>query len=192
MAESDKPGPTTEVVRASGVGQRARALRDDLVRRVAAGELRPELVELPWRLEPELPTVDGYRIQGLVASGGMGMVYAATAMASGRKVALKVVRREQHGLTASERVLREVQALSAVAHPVIVEYIDHGVTQAGAPYLVTEWLDGCDLENKLLDGPLPIEDALALGIRLAEALAAAHEHGGSTSASSGSARACTR
>jgi len=177
MAENDKPGPTTEMVRSVPVGQRAQALRDDLVRRVAAGELRPELSELPWRVEPELPTVEGYRIQGLVASGGMGMVYAATAVVSGRKVALKVVRREQHGLTASERVLREVQALSAVAHPGIVEYLDHGVTKAGAPYLVTEWLDGCDLENRLLDGPLPVEDVLVLGIRLAEALAAAHEHG---------------
>ena len=76
-----------------------------------------------------------------------------------------------------ERVLREVQALSAVSHPGIVQYIDHGITRTGAPYLVTEWLDGADLENRLFDGPLTVEESLALGIRLAEALAAAHEHG---------------
>src|SRR5690606_31457488 len=107
---------STDATRSSEVGPAARRLRNALCRRVAAGA------------DPGLPTVEGYRLVGLAASGGMGMVYAAVSEASGRKVALKVVRREQHGLTASERVLREVRALSAVTHPGIVGYVDHGVT----------------------------------------------------------------
>ena len=176
MTEIDRLLSTTDVVRRAGMGERAQALREELMRRVTAGELRPDLTARPELPAPELPTIDGYEILGLVATGGMGVVYAGTAVATGRKVALKVVRREQ-GMAGSERVLREVRALSAVAHPGIVEYLDHGVTRAGAPYLVTEWLDGSDLENRLLDGPLPVEQVIALGIRLADALAAAHEHG---------------
>jgi serine/threonine protein kinase/tetratricopeptide (TPR) repeat protein len=175
MAGIDEPSPTIEIVPPTALGPHA--LRDRLCRRVAAGELMPDLAAPPEHPEPELPSVEGYRILGLVASGGMGMVYAAIAAATGLKVALKLVRRDQHGLTATERVLREVRALSAVPHPGIVKYIDHGMTPLGAPYLVTEWLDGVDLEDRLHDGPLSLQDALALASRLAEALAAAHERG---------------
>jgi serine/threonine protein kinase len=168
---------TREAAASAAVDPKAQQLRDDLCRRVAAGELRPDLTSSATAVASDLPQVEGYRLLGLVAAGGMGMVYAATAAATGHKVAIKVVRRDRQGAAATERIQREVRALSAIAHPGIVGYLDHGSTSTGAPYLVTEWLEGVDLENRLLDGPLPVEDALALGIALADALAAAHEHG---------------
>jgi tetratricopeptide (TPR) repeat protein len=123
------------------------------------------------------PEVPGHRILGYVASGGMGVVYAAISLASGRKVALKLLQPERHDDGAIERIRREIRVLSALSHPGIVEYIDHGLTEDGTPYLAMEWLDGIDLETRLRAGALSLEDTLALAIRVSEALAVAHEHG---------------
>ncbi|MCX4241508.1 serine/threonine-protein kinase [Paraliomyxa miuraensis] len=131
----------------------------------------------PTAAYPVIPVVPGYRILGHVASGGMGNVYAATSLRTHRKVALKLVRPENHTPATAERILREVRALSGLSHPGIVEYVDHGTTPEGIPYLAMEWLDGVDLDDRLHHGPLSIDDALALAVRVAEALAAAHEHG---------------
>jgi tetratricopeptide (TPR) repeat protein len=133
--------------------------------------------EQPTGVIESFPVVPGYNILGHAASGGMGVVYAATQLETDRKVALKLVRPERHNPAAAERILREIRALSALTHPGIVEYVDHGVTEYGVPYLAMEWLDGIDLETRLHDGPLSLEDTLALAIRVAEALAVAHEHG---------------
>jgi tetratricopeptide (TPR) repeat protein len=130
-------------------------------------------------LEPPggLPEVPGYHLHHHVASGGMGVVYAATSLATRRKVALKLVHPDLHDASNAERILREARALTTLAHPGIVQYVDHGVTERGIPYLAMEWLDGVDLETRLRDGPLSLEDSLALTIRVAEALAAAHGQG---------------
>jgi len=123
------------------------------------------------------PLVPGHRVLAHVASGGMGAVYAAISLETQQKVALKLVEAEHHDLVAAERLHREVRALSALSHPGIVKYVGHGLTEAGTPYLAMEWLDGIDLETRLRDGPLSLEDTLALATRVAEALADAHEHG---------------
>lgn len=126
---------------------------------------------------PRLPDVPGYRVLEWVAEGGMGMIYAAVAEDHGRRVAIKLVRPELVSMGSAERILREVHALAAISHPAIVGYIDHGTTDEGRPFLVTEWLEGMDLEQRLRAGPLPEEEVVALAVRLAEGLAAAHECG---------------
>ncbi|MEM9462239.1 MAG: protein kinase [Myxococcota bacterium] len=160
-------------------GLHAKRLRDELLRRVASGELAPgETVTLaPPEDDEPLPVVEGYEVIERAAAGGMGVVYTATARESGRRVALKLVRPDQRTEVAAERILREVHALSAVEHPGIVAYIDHGVTASGIPYLATEWLTGVDLEERLRHGPLLVDEVLALAERLTGALAAAHEWG---------------
>lgn len=131
----------------------------------------------PILILPPLPVIRGYELLGTTGSGGMGVVYEAIELATARKVALKLVRPERHGLAAAERLLREVRALSLVDHPGIVQYVGHGVTDEGIPYLTMEWLEGLDLEARLLEGPLRVEDVLTLALRVVGALAAAHGHG---------------
>lgn len=155
----------------------ARKLRDRLLQRVASGEIAPGRVRPSPSSSGALPEIPGHRIVARVGSGGMGVVYSAIELATERKVAIKLVRPERHGLAAAERILREVRALVAVDHPGIVRYLGHGVTEEGTPYLTMEWLEGLDLEARLHEGPLGVEQTLALATRLTGALAAAHEGG---------------
>jgi tetratricopeptide (TPR) repeat protein len=101
-------------------------------------------------------------------------VYAARDPATGERVAVKLV----HGLSRADllRFRREAEALAKLRHPGIVRCVDHG-TAGGAAYLAMEWLDGEDLRSRLWHGPLPVWDVVALGRRVAEALAALHRHG---------------
>ena len=110
-----------------------------------------------------------------VSRGGTGSVFRAIDARSGETVALKIL----HGSTAddSDRLGREADALSAIAHPSVVRYVDHGRTADGELYLAMEWLEGETLADRLRRGPLEVGEALALGGRLADALAAAHARG---------------
>ncbi|MCA9712290.1 MAG: hypothetical protein KDK70_41015, partial [Myxococcales bacterium] len=102
-------------------GSLARRLRTRLLERIASGELVPgQLVDEGEPLPVALPTVAGYEVLEQAATGGMGVVFAAIAQATGRRVALKLVRPDRRGVSAAERILREVHALSAVEHPGIV------------------------------------------------------------------------
>src|SRR5262249_34890757 len=72
---------------------------------------------------------------------------------------------------------REARLLAELRHPAIVRYESHGVTPAGEPYLVMEWLAGETLSERLFRGTLSVEEAVVLGRRVAEAPSAAHERG---------------
>ncbi len=114
-------------------------------------------------------------IEREAGAGGMGRVFRATDRESGRAVALKVL----HATDAMsrERFEREASILSALSHPAIVGYVAHGTDEAGDPYLAMEWLSGLPLSARLRQGALPLPAAAALGLRVAEALACAHEAG---------------
>jgi serine/threonine protein kinase len=100
------------------------------------------------------------------------LAWPASAVAHRRAVAAigacyRLSRREQFQLIADgsqrdARFAREVQLLSELSHPGIVRYIAHGVTPAGAPFLVMEWLDGEDLGHRLERAPLTIGESVAL------------------------------
>src|ERR1039457_792693 len=64
-----------------------------------------------------------FESEALVGSGGMGMVFRGRDRVDGQAVALKVLHRQGH--VASERFLREAEALAALAHPAIVRYVAH-------------------------------------------------------------------
>ncbi len=118
-----------------------------------------------------------YEIAGLVGSGGMGEVYRARDTRLGRDVAVKVLPAEfaDH----PERVRRfeqEARAVAALNHPNILSIYDVG-EQEGAPYLVTELLEGESLREMLVEGPIPVRKAINIGAQVAEGLAAAHEKG---------------
>jgi tetratricopeptide (TPR) repeat protein len=110
-----------------------------------------------------------------VGAGGMGTVYRAHDRVSGAPVAVKVV--TDDALHGGARFTQEARILCELEHPAIVRYIAHGSSEDGRSYLVMEWLEGEDLAHRLSRGPLPIEEAIDLCRRVADALASAHARG---------------
>jgi Tol biopolymer transport system component len=122
-------------------------------------------------------SIDHYEILALIGSGGMGEVYRARDTRLNRDVAIKVL----PGLTTSEperlrRFEQEARAAAALNHPNILAVYQMGLHQ-GAPYLVSELLEGETLRDRLKRGPLPIRKVVDYGVQISKGLAAAHEKG---------------
>ena len=118
---------------------------------------------------------DRFEIERLVGRGGMGEIYRARDRRTGAPAALKWLR--VRSIEDRTRFEREAQTLAELHHPHIVRYVAHGATPHGEPYLAMEWLDGEDLGARLSRGHLTINETIALGLRVAEALGAAHARG---------------
>ncbi len=117
-----------------------------------------------------------YRMLQRVAAGGMGTVYRALDLPSGREVAVKVL--DDVGSDEFvERFRREAEILAELDHPAIVRFIDFGAADGGPMYLAMEWLDGVDLARRLEDGVLGVPETLHVARLVAEALSAAHALG---------------
>jgi Tol biopolymer transport system component len=118
-----------------------------------------------------------YEVAAELGAGGMGVVYRATDSNLGRSVALKVL--PEAFAADPERLARferEARLLAALNHPNIAQI--HGLEVAGETRaLVMELVEGPTLAERLLAGPLALEDALAIARQIAEALEAAHEKG---------------
>jgi serine/threonine protein kinase len=114
-----------------------------------------------------------FEIVALADFGGMGAVYRARDRDGTRDVAIKLLLDN----ASEERFAREARLLADLRHPGIVEYVAHGRTERGAPFLAMEWLEGLDLRARLQLGALTLRDALALAKGVAEALGAAHARG---------------
>jgi pimeloyl-ACP methyl ester carboxylesterase len=115
-----------------------------------------------------------YRILERVGEGGMGVVYRARDTRLERDVALKFlhVQRSEH----SDRLRREARALAALNHPNILTI--HDMDEAdGQPCLVLEWLGGGALSDRHSPASMSAPAFLDLALPIADALAAAHEHG---------------
>ncbi len=128
----------------------------------------------PLRFKAGEVLSDRFTIERFAGSGGMGAVYRALDRVSGVPVALKVMTaRGQH----EERFVQEARLLADLNHPAIVRYVAHGATAQGQPYLAMEWLRGEDLAQRLTASRLTVAESLSVARRVAEGLAAAHEHG---------------
>jgi Tol biopolymer transport system component len=118
-----------------------------------------------------------YEIVSPVGAGGMGEVYRARDTRLGRDVAIKVL---PEGLANDTDRLRrfeqEARTIAALNHPNILGIHDIG-THDGAPFLVSEFLEGQTLREKLVSGPLPVRRAIEYALGMAEGLAAAHDKG---------------
>jgi hypothetical protein len=108
--------------------------------------------------------------------GGMGRVYRARDLQAGGPVAVKILSGSV-GADGAERFQREIDLVGALSHPNLVRYVAHGATADGHPFLAMEWVEGETLSARLARGPLPLEEALAVGLGVAAALAAAHRAG---------------
>lgn len=131
------------------------------------------------RLEPGYLLQETYRIERLLATGGMGDVYGATHLRLGGSVAVKVLHRElrrEPGLLARFRT--EAQIMASLHHPNIVQVFDFNTLPDGTPYLVMELVEGQDLRNIMAGRPAMSPDRVAEVVRqIASALGAAHAHG---------------
>ena len=122
---------------------------------------------------------DAYQLVRRIAEGGMGTVYEAQQLRLRKRFAVKVMSRE---LAASReafaRFQREAEILSQLAHPHIVQIADFGSAPAGEPYLVMEFLEGEDLEQRLRrGGRMPLSDVVRIVRQIGSALAATHSRG---------------
>ena len=121
-----------------------------------------------------------YRLEELLGSGGMGHVYRAVNEHVGRAVAIKVLRAE-HAQNAQivERFLREARAANLVRHPNVVDVLDIGREDGGAPFIVQELLHGEDLAHLVArrGGKLPVEEVCELLLPVIDAVAEAHARG---------------
>jgi DNA-binding beta-propeller fold protein YncE/predicted Ser/Thr protein kinase len=123
-------------------------------------------------------TLAGYRIESLIARGGMGVVYRATQLALDRPVALKVISGELAGERGfRERFLRESRLAAKLDHPNVVPVFD-AREEDGELIVAMRLVEGGDL-RKLIDreGPLEPTRAIALLGQIAAALDAAHAAG---------------
>jgi serine/threonine protein kinase len=115
-----------------------------------------------------------YSIETLIGSGGMGEVYRARDTRLGRSVAVKVLpQRVAQDREYAERFDREARVVASLSHPNICALFDVGI-EGNVRYLVMEYLDGETLAERLLAGPLPVDDAIRIACQIADALAAAH------------------
>src|SRR6185295_18733041 len=122
---------------------------------------------------------DSYRITRLMGIGGMGAIYEAEQIATGRRVAIKMMSKELSAHPeALARFRREVKVTTELAHPNIIDVVDFGASPDGVPYLVMEYLDGEDLEARLeRDGRVPLAVAVQIIKQVASALSVAHAEG---------------
>ena len=122
-------------------------------------------------------TIAGYRVEELLASGGMGVVYRATQLSLGRTVALKVLAPHLSGdAEFRERFRREAAVQARLDHPHIVTVYETGESEEGL-FLALKFVDGTDMRRLIDSGELSAERALTLLEQVASALDAAHALG---------------
>lgn len=128
--------------------------------------------------------LDGkYSIEKPLGKGGMGTVYLATHIGTGRPVAVKVIAPDYMERSEFvERFRREAQAAGRLRHPNVVDVTDFGFSEAGdgteVAYLVMEYLDGCTL-GEILDEEkqLPVSWSIDIIEQVCSAIQEAHRQG---------------
>jgi len=118
-----------------------------------------------------------YEIQSLIGTGGMGEVYLAHDSRLNRTVAIKVLPSSYStDRDRLQRFAQEARAAAALNHPNILSIYDIG-EEKGAPYVVSELLEGETLRDRLKTGALPVRRVVDYASQVARGLAAAHEKG---------------
>jgi serine/threonine protein kinase/Tol biopolymer transport system component len=118
-----------------------------------------------------------YEVAGQIGAGGMGEVYKARDPRLGRDIAIKVLPPSfSSDPDRLQRFSQEARAAAALNHPNILAIFDIGENK-GAPYVVSELLEGETLRDRLRSGGLSTRKAVDFALQMANGLAAAHEKG---------------
>ncbi len=118
--------------------------------------------------------IGGYLVKKLLGRGGMGEVYLAEDTRLNRRVALKILPADfAADASRLKRFEQEARAVSALNHPNILTVHEFGADD-GAHFLVTEFVEGETLREKIRNGDLLLNDALGIAEQTAFALSAAH------------------
>jgi serine/threonine-protein kinase len=121
--------------------------------------------------------LDHYRLEDLVATGGMASIFRATDTNTGRPVAVKVSHPEKPGdRLALERFRYEIEISGKFDHPGLVKMLPN--SGANDRYAVMEWVDG-QLLREIIDeqGRVPVERAIRITLAICDALEYIHDHG---------------
>ena len=121
-------------------------------------------------------TIGAYTLERPIGMGGMGMVWLAR-RSDGRfegTVALKFINLAVLDAAGQERFRREGTLLARLSHPNIARLLDAGVTAAGQPFLVLEYVEGTRIDRFAAERRLGIDARLALFLQVADAVAHAH------------------
>ncbi len=118
-----------------------------------------------------------YEVLSSLGAGGMGEVYRAKDTRLGREVAIKVLpERLSQDSELRQRLEREAKTISQLQHPNICTLFDVG-SELEVDFLVMELLEGETLEKRIERGALPIDQVLAIGAQIGEAIDTAHRAG---------------
>lgn len=123
--------------------------------------------------------IPGYRAEAEIGRGGFAVVYRATRLALRQTVAVKLLLAADRDPQSLARFEREQMALGTLAHhPHIVTIHDGGLTADGTPFLAMEHVRDGSLTDRLREsGPLPVDQVLDFGVKLAGAVETAHRAG---------------
>jgi tRNA A-37 threonylcarbamoyl transferase component Bud32 len=124
-----------------------------------------------------MPVVPGLSGFSVLARGGYATVYRAMQDSVAREVAVKVENRTLENDRDQRRFLREARAAGRMSsHPHVVDLFDAGVTVDQQPYLIMELCDG-SYADRMRTAPLTAVEARDVGVKIADALAHAHQSG---------------
>ncbi|MGE0607567.1 MAG: protein kinase [Pirellulales bacterium] len=155
-AATETPGPAFESVEQIGARQPTGFTRD----------------------EPRPGSIGGYKVVGILGQGAYGIVYHAHDNTLNRPIAIKVPRRNVlRAVGGIELYLKEAKALASLDHPHIVRVYEARRDEEGNCYIVSQFVAGTNLAERLRQGPLPHVEAARLAATLADALQHAHERG---------------
>ncbi|MFA9479851.1 WD40 repeat domain-containing serine/threonine protein kinase [Phycisphaerales bacterium AB-hyl4] len=123
------------------------------------------------------PHLDGFQVRKLIGQGGMGTVWSAVQLSTGRQVALKLMRGGAFGsIQARARFDREIELLARLDHPNIAKLYQSG-THDGLYFYAMELVDGVPLNQYMSDGNLPLREQLQLMEKVCRAVDHAHRRG---------------
>src|SRR6185503_9897264 len=123
-----------------------------------------------------MDTIGKYKLVRLIGEGGMGRVYEAIDPIIGRRVAIKTISvNTVIDAETRSRFFREAQAAGQLSHPNLITIHDIGDAE-GTPYIVMEFLEGMDLQQRLRRERLSYDTKLQVMIDVCEGLVFAHGH----------------
>ena len=122
--------------------------------------------------------VGGYEVEGVLGTGGMGVVYGARQPRINKRVAIKVLAPAFCGDPSTvARFEQEARLVNEIGHPSIVDVFQFGELPDGRSFFVMEFLDGESLGTRIDRGQISARETIDIVDKICDALVAAHEKG---------------